>query len=143
MTTAAAATPLTRVRNTVAPGSVPTAFFQHVISPSVAVATPDVPPPERFATFQPAGHAGIPLNASAKCKNKRSCATAAAGTTTLSPVPAPVIAATVPAPPVLSTAGSMVYGRGSLRSLRRSSSHQLRPVWTVLHVAPAGVTLFL
>ena len=41
------------MRATVAPGSVAIAFFQQVISPSVAVATPDVPPPERFATSSP------------------------------------------------------------------------------------------
>src|SRR3954447_19999735 len=98
MISAAAATPLARVRATVAPGSVPTAFFQHVISPSVAVATPDVAPPERFATFQPAGQAGTPLKASAKWRKRRSCAAAAAGTTTFKPVPAVVIVATVPAP---------------------------------------------
>src|SRR4030081_1229603 len=117
MISAAAATPLARVRPTVAPGSVAIALRQHVISPRVAVATPEVPPPERFATFQPAGQAGTPLKASAKGRKTRSCATAEAGTMTLRPTPAPVIVATAPAPPVLSTAGSIVYGTGSLRSL--------------------------
>src|SRR3954471_8330812 len=136
MTRAAAATPLARVSATVAPASAPTAFFQHVVSPSVAVATPAVVPPERKPTFQPAGQAGTPLNASAKWRKRRSCAAAAAGTTTLRPVPAPVIVATVPAPPVLRTAGSIVYGRASLRSSSRSSSHQVPPVRTVLQVRP-------
>src|SRR5712691_7719961 len=104
MTRAIAATPLARVRLTDAPGSVPTAFFQHVISASVVVVTPDDPPPERFATFQPAGQPGIVVEAWAKWRNRRSCATAAAGTVTESVVPAPVIAATAPAPLVRSTA---------------------------------------
>ena len=84
------------------------AFRQHVISASVVTETPDVAPPERLATFQPAGQAGTPLKACAKWRKRRSCAAAAAGTTTLSVVPAPVIVATVPAPPVRSTAGSIV-----------------------------------
>src|SRR5712692_562555 len=133
MTRAAAATPLARVRLTEDPPSVPAAIFQHVISASVEVVTPDVPPPERFATFQPPGQLGIVVEAWAKWRKSRSCAAAAAGTMTQSVVPAPVIVATVPAPPVLRTAGSMVYGSGRLRSLSVSSSHHLPLLLTVCH----------
>src|ERR1022692_1505385 len=113
MTRAAAVTPLVRVRATVEPGSVAMAFFQHVISPSVAVAAPDVAPPERSAMFQPAGQAGTAFANCPKWRKGRSGAAADAGTTTLSAVPAPVIVATAPAPPVRITAGSIVNGIGS------------------------------